>query len=269
MIKAIDLVEKFVYALANDWGYIWGKSGQKWTEANQKAASDAEAIKYGKQWIGHYVADCSGMFVWAFKQLGSSIYHGSNTIYNKYCSSKGSIVNGVRGDGKPIKIGTAVFLYRSGKMSHIGLYVGNNKCIEARSTKDGVVTSNLAHWDNWGELKDVDYEGAPEDSSNVTFELPILRKGATGANVSYCQTLLSNKGYYVEVDGIYGTKTIAAVKRFQQDHGLDADGKVGPLTWAELEKSTEDLYTVTINKLTWPQVQSIREKYPEAYVSKE
>lgn len=33
MIKAIDLVLLFLQALAEGWGYIWGKSGQVWTQA--------------------------------------------------------------------------------------------------------------------------------------------------------------------------------------------------------------------------------------------
>ena len=33
--------------------------------------------------------DCSGLFVKAYRDQGASIYHGSNTIYRKYCSEKG------------------------------------------------------------------------------------------------------------------------------------------------------------------------------------
>lgn len=41
-----------------------------------------------------------------------------------------------------------------------------------------------------------------------------------------------------KVDGAYGRKTIAAVKRFQAKHHLKADGIVGPRTWAALRKAT-------------------------------
>ena len=83
MINASDLVNKFRYAIDNAWGYIWGTAGVEWTKAKQDAlnkttdANRANSRKYGSQWIGHMVADCSGLFVWAFKQLGGSIYHGS------------------------------------------------------------------------------------------------------------------------------------------------------------------------------------------------
>ncbi|BAT52795.1 Peptidoglycan-binding domain 1 [Nostoc sp. NIES-3756] len=38
----------------------------------------------------------------------------------------------------------------------------------------------------------------------------------------------------VEVDGIYGAQTEAAIKRFQRQNGLLADGIVGPVSWQKL-----------------------------------
>ena len=37
--------------------------------------------------------DCSGLFVKCFRDQGADIYHGSNTIYRKYCSEKGKLTN--------------------------------------------------------------------------------------------------------------------------------------------------------------------------------
>ena len=37
--------------------------------------------------------DCSGLFVKAYRDQGASIYHGSNTIYRKYCSKKGMLIS--------------------------------------------------------------------------------------------------------------------------------------------------------------------------------
>ena len=57
------------------------------------------------------------------------------------------------------------------------------------------------------------------------------RQGSTGAPVRTIQTKLSNWGYYDgAVDGVYGSGTTAAVKRFQQTNGLTADGVAGPAT---------------------------------------
>jgi peptidoglycan hydrolase-like protein with peptidoglycan-binding domain len=38
-------------------------------------------------------------------------------------------------------------------------------------------------------------------------------------------------GYPISVDGIFGPKTVKAVKDFQWRHGLFPDGVVGPRTW--------------------------------------
>jgi len=40
------------------------------------------------------------------------------------------------------------------------------------------------------------------------------------------------------IDGLAGNATRRALTAFQSSHGLDADGMIGPLTWAALEKAT-------------------------------
>ena len=82
MISAKALRDAFQQALSEEWGYIWGTRGQTWTQASQNKATRAMTVKYGSKWIGRRVADCSGLFVWAYKLHNESIYHGSNTIFN-------------------------------------------------------------------------------------------------------------------------------------------------------------------------------------------
>jgi lysozyme len=48
------------------------------------------------------------------------------------------------------------------------------------------------------------------------------------------QARLNSLGYPLVVDGIAGSRTDAAVRRFQRDHGLAVDGIVGPKTVAAL-----------------------------------
>ena len=61
------------------------------------------------------------------------------------------------------------------------------------------------------------------------------RRGSTGSTVSEIQTRLKNWGYYSgKVDGIFGSGTEAAVKKFQAKNGLPADGIVGPATLSAL-----------------------------------
>ena len=62
-----------------------------------------------------------------------------------------------------------------------------------------------------------------------------LKQGFTGSLVRTVQTKLKNWGYYTgTVDGVYGAKTVAAVKYFQRKNGLTQDGVVGPATAAKM-----------------------------------
>ena len=73
-----------------------------------------------------------------------------------------------------------------------------------------------------------------------------LRVGSSGPNVVVVQTELNRiaQNYpsiprVPEIDGIYGSKTEASVRRFQEIFGLTPDGIVGQATWYELVR----LYT--------------------------
>lgn len=63
-------------------------------------------------------------------------------------------------------------------------------------------------------------------------EVEALSKyGSRGQEVRTIQDKLKRWGYYNgSVDGIYGTKTVEAVKKFQQKNGLTVDGIAGPKT---------------------------------------
>lgn len=62
-----------------------------------------------------------------------------------------------------------------------------------------------------------------------------IRKGSRGDDVIYLQKQLTVLGYSVgSVDGVFGIKTLEAVKAFQVDNNLSVDGVVGAKTWAAL-----------------------------------
>ena len=82
----------------------------------------------------------------------------------------------------------------------------------------------------WAKL----YDATPVNVTPVTTQ-PMLRTGSRGDAVRKLQELLNALGYDCgSVDGIFGSKTYAAVLAFQKANGLGADGIVGPLTWAKL-----------------------------------
>lgn len=69
----------------------------------------------------------------------------------------------------------------------------------------------------------------------------LYKKGSSGATVTEIQTRLKEWGYYSgDVDGVYGSKTEAAVRYFQSSNGLNADGQVGNQTLAALGITPSD-----------------------------
>lgn len=69
--------------------------------------------------------------------------------------------------------------------------------------------------------------------SGICFSLS--KYGSNGDEVRQIQTKLKDWGYYSgNVDGIYGSKTFEAVKKFQKANGLNADGVAGEKTLAAL-----------------------------------
>ena len=302
MIPAQSLISQFEKALKEKWGYIRGTAGILWDAGRQRQKvlfmeqkygrnwKDSESAKkddyyssalYGNRWAGRKVADCSGLFRWAFNQFGQYIAHGSNSIWNSYCSAKGDLSGGKRTDGRILVPGTAVFTDRAGDKTHIGLYAGNRKVIEASGASTGVITTSvdLGKWKCWGELKGVDYGGqsaADTEPAGETGSPRTLRKGSKGQAVTELQAMLAKLGYDLGsygVDGDFGRDTEAAVRRFQRDRGLAADGIAGPLTRAALESACaggkETSYSVTVSGLDLTQAKAIQRNYPGSVIEEE
>lgn len=145
------------------------------------------------------VVDCSGAFVWAYKQFGENIYHGSNRIARKYV---GPMVPAK--EGKP---GYAVFKWRVegepdvykddglGDYYHIGLIDETGAGVyNAKSRAAGFCQDPIDQWDYAAPLLAVDYgdnqacnaivttlstplnvRDAPSMAGNVLYKIP---KGA-------------------------------------------------------------------------------------------
>ena len=147
-IAVSDILDDFQRMLSEHWSYVAG------------------AAKTG-------TVDCSGAFVWSYRQHGQSIYHGSNRI------ARTEVVELVpMADAKP---GMAVFKCRSpseakyalpsgykqgGKyyngdlrdFYHIGLMGEDGKVLNAQSSATGFVASSAKSWTCAGYLKKVDYK---------------------------------------------------------------------------------------------------------------
>lgn len=83
-------------------------------------------------------------------------------------------------------------------------------------------------------------ENLPSDAGSYPGN--VLREGSTGVGVSIVQFYLSTVNLFystvpaVDIDGVYGPATTAAVKAFQRQFNLTQDGIVGKKTWDKLYK---------------------------------
>jgi peptidoglycan hydrolase-like protein with peptidoglycan-binding domain len=66
---------------------------------------------------------------------------------------------------------------------------------------------------------------------------PLLRRGSSGTAVRQLQEALKEAGHDPgPVDGEFGPATEAAVRAFQQEKEIAADGVVGDITWLNLDE---------------------------------
>ncbi|NLL46444.1 MAG: spore cortex-lytic enzyme [Clostridiales bacterium] len=81
----------------------------------------------------------------------------------------------------------------------------------------------------------------------------VYKQGSSGSVVRQIQTRLKNWGYYNgSVDGIFGSRTAAAVRYFQRSNGLAVDGICGPQTLRALGLPTgggNSTHSVDVNLL--------------------
>lgn len=123
--------------------------------------------------------------------------------------------------------------------------------------KHGYHTKLKRAFDKWQRIDDTEFTDAELFSASREFQIDrilpdpnppmtpvlstrgmVLRRGMTGPDVENLQGILKNLGFQVgHVDGNFGRLTDAAVVAFQREHGLEADGYVGELTWAALNEA--------------------------------
>lgn len=84
-------------------------------------------------------------------------------------------------------------------------------------------------------LEKIDKYNLTQYDSFLTGKRTTIKMGSRGSDVIYLQQRLTAKGYGVgKIDGIFGIKTLEAVKAFQAENGLTVDGIVGAKTWEKL-----------------------------------
>lgn len=170
----------------------------------------------------------------------------------------------------------------------------NIKC-HSELHADGVASNHadVTHW--WGKAGTAwasynMYTLRRDVAKNLGKELApdlnvILRKGSVGEAVLILQEKLGLLGFESgNPDGIYGKKTVDAVKAYQKSRKLYVDGVCGPKTWEALladtvddyddgdeQKAEEDekLYTVIIKHLNKDAADELVGQYKDTAVEEE
>ena len=283
--------------------YIFGNRGQYCTPANRRAAYDRTAAGKNKdnikakcknfdgsgscsgcKWYPYSERvrswDCRGFTYWVllqvfgWKLMGSGCTQQWNTKAN--WKAQGEIADGI-----PQGVIVCVFYFKKEKgkrtktVEHTGLYY-NGETVECGA---GVTHSTKLNskWDVWGIPACIEGDvpvPTPTPTPTPTPDRPTLRRGSKGEYVTLLQTKLSLLGYDLGpcgIDGDYGKSTVAAVKAFQKDVGLSADGVCGPKTWAAIDETPKQtLYTVTIPHVTLGKAKELAEQYiGTTYVAEE
>jgi len=259
------------------WAYVFGAWGEYCTPANRRkrySAShptiktkcknfDGNGTCVGCKWYPQdtytRIFDCRGFTDWVLRQVGIDLVgEGATSQWNTESNweAKGTI------DTLPKDKVVCLFVRKGTKMEHTGFGYNGETC-ECSSGVQYFSTMN-SKWTHWALPNGLDGD-IPVNSK------PTLKRGSKGEYVRIAQTELFEKGYDLGkcgIDGDFGKATEKAVKAFQKDNGLTADGVIGDATWAALDAPTT-LYTVTIPHLSKVSADELVSKYMGAVATEE
>lgn len=243
------------------WGYIWGTAGVMCTQAvidkaanNSKNPNPELTEKYGKQWLGRMVTDCSGVMVYIWKKYGLKIPHGSSGMV-----SEGYI----RNCGAEPKAGYAALVDPTPDTpdnNHIGIVSEDCQYVyEAKGTRTGFVKSKLSEtkFNKFGMFKDVDYKG-----SEKTLKPPYYATVATNSGPLNVRSGPSTE--YTKIGQVAKGQTVIVKTHNVEWDFINADGLQGYVSTAYLKPEKEvpddpeppkpdpfgDMLTFTISKET-------------------
>lgn len=215
---------------------------------NCPVLSGRQSACAGCKYDGKQAYDCAQLTRYACKAAGQELVSGANSQWRKVAWEKKDVI-------RTLPDVPGVILYhvnKSGTMTHTGVYIGGGYAVEARAAKYGVVKTAVKDrtWTHWAALPGVltgdmvdsttppkeTQESAKETATDTpeagVISMNTLKNGSRGTQVKVLQWLLSANGHDCgTADGIFGSKTLAALKAYQKKKGLTADGICGKNTW--------------------------------------
>jgi len=277
--KTKSEIVRYTAELCIGWPYVWGALGEECTVAKREYYMNRSAIgegdrnlirkrcqvlngsagacngcKYFPNGQRTRIFDCRGFTRWLLQQVGLTLNGAGATSQwndNSNWSKKGDIKD------MPRDKVCCVFKNVGEKMEHTGMYVGNGVIIHCSvEVKESTPEDKSWNWTHYAIPAGID--------GDAPITMPTLRKGAKGEYVTLMQTKLIQQGYSLDpygADGSFGNTTLKALKLFQADHGLAADGICGARTWEALLSGETTYYTVTIKHVAKSVAESIVKAY--------
>ena len=220
----------------------------------KESPANSNKQKYGEEYGVNGPAWCCQFVWWVFKHSGAEalFYGGKKTAY---CPT---LMNFYKKQGQFItsnyKPGDIVFFdFNSNKAAdHVGIVekvsgstvytvegntgAGNDSnggqvMRRERSTKYILGAGRPAYESEIASSSST----LTKEEKTVTITLTEIKSGSKGEQVKTAQRILNALGYPCgTVDGIFGAKTVSAVKKFQTAKKLTADGIIGANTWNRL-----------------------------------
>lgn len=154
------------------------------------------------------------------------------------------------------QVGDIVVFYRNGKFTHTGLVIkvqgdqfwtieGNTSGASGIVANGGGVCQKSYYNSqlpgtkfcrpDYSIVTSIKSNASTSNTSTTILTKNYIEAGDQGDNVKTLQTKLNKLGYKLEVDGLCGNATVAAIKDFQKKYGLKVDGKAGKNTIAKLD----------------------------------
>lgn len=192
-------------------------------------------LNWVKNWLD-YVASVTGVTPFLYTGYSEVNYRNYSKIAAAYplwgaCYSSDSVTYY---QDKPWKEGASWGAW--GKNITIRQYRGTGGRVKGYS---GDVDLDKAYIsaDQWAKYCQNKVEQKPTAPVQDKPALTYVRRGYKGDLVKACQALLNYRGYSCgDVDGVYGQKTENSVRIFQKAYGLNVDGICGKDTFAALAK---------------------------------
>jgi len=124
---------------------------------------------------------------------------------------------------------------------------GTAAAVRAFQRRYGLTVDGIVGRTTWTELYDQFRSIQSDNGTPNAYPGAALRQGSSGQNVRLVQFWLKiartvySRLNNITVDGIFGSSTAAAVRRFQTYFGLTSDGVVGRTTWNKLYEVYNDI----------------------------